>query len=632
MAAGRSFKEFVKDKCYNGLYAAAEKYITDNWESFDLCTQKIHRTGFVEITDGRIERVYVEDRPGMRIAFDVGFEVDLDICEGDYHYDESEETSIWLRIPCEGDISNGLKDWEIDENGIRLYNPQKPPVNALSDSLVPYIPNDQLDKVATDFLKENYPDALKITPHGQAPVYVDPQIIAKKLGLTVRMQRIREDASVFGQIYFTDTEAEMFDANQGKNVSMHISGKTIIVDPQIFLLRNLGSVNNTIIHECIHWEKHKKVFELERLFNADASNISCEVVGGAVSQITKTATQQMERQANQLAPRIQMPSDPFRAKANEYIGKFMRETNARYTIDIMEQVICALAADYVVSKQAAKIRLVELGFEEAIGTYTYIDGHYVRPHGFRKGVIKVNQTFSLSAQDAAIERFSNLELRQLTQNGDYLFIDNHYVYNAPLYVQLDEEGNLQLTDYARAHMEECCLVFDMKVTSKIGIDSEYHTACFLNREDSDVTFEIHFHNGLQNAPQERQVAMRRKQLEEELKIRKQMTDDPLQCIQLIIDWKGVKYTELGKIINRDPKTLSRIYNGDTDPTQDTLILICFGLHLSPVISEKLLDVFGCPLNPVKCPNHQWIKEALFIKYPESMRGVRNYLAPYGINL
>lgn len=30
MAAGRSFKEFVKDKCYNSLYAAVEKYIADN--------------------------------------------------------------------------------------------------------------------------------------------------------------------------------------------------------------------------------------------------------------------------------------------------------------------------------------------------------------------------------------------------------------------------------------------------------------------------------------------------------------------------------------------------------------------------------------------------------------------------
>jgi len=63
----------------------------------------------------------------------------------------------------------------------------------------------------------------------------------------------------------------------------------------------------------------------------------------------------------------------------------MRESNARHTVDVMEQVITALETSFAVSKQAAKIRLVELGFEEAIGTYTYLDGHYVKPHGFRKG-------------------------------------------------------------------------------------------------------------------------------------------------------------------------------------------------------------------------------------------------------
>ena len=632
MAAGRSFKEFVKDKCYNGLYAAAEKYVSDNWESFDLYTRKIHRIGSVEMTDGRIERVYVEDRPGMKVAFDVGFEVDLDIHEGDYHYDESEEKSIWIRIPCEGDLSCGLDDWTVDEDRIKLYSPERAPANSLSDALVPYIPYDQLDKEATQFLKDNYPEALKITPHGEPPVFVDPQKIAAKLGLTVEMKRIKEDASVFGQLYFSDTEADLYNANLGENVPTHVDGKTILVDPKMFLLRNLGSVNNTIIHECVHWVKHQKVFILEKLFNVDASHISCEVVGGAASQVAKSATEQMEKQANQLAPRIQMPAEPFRAKANEYIGKFMRETNAKHTIDVMEQVICALEADFVVSKQAAKIRLVELGFDEAIGTFTYLDGHYVRPHSFRKGSLKVNQTFSLSAQDAAIERFVNPELRKLTESGDYLFIDNHYVYNAPLYVQPDEDGNLDLTDYARAHMDECCLIFDMKITSKVGDCSDYYTACFLNREDSDVTFEIHFHNGFENAPQERQVAMRKKQQEEELKIRRQMTDDPLQCIQLIMEWRKVKFTELGDLIDRNPKTLSRIVKGETEPSQDTLLLICFGLKLPPIISSKLLEVFGCQLNPLKNPDDQWIQEALNIKYSDSLRNIRRYLAPYGVEI
>lgn len=532
MATGRSFAEYVKGKCYNGLYQAAEEFVNINWESLNLYTKKVHWIGAVEMIDATIQHVYVRDLPGMRVAFETGLELELDVKEGDYHYDESDQCYPWIRIYCEGDLSCGLNDWEIKR--IEPYSQKNAPANSLSDALVPYIPYDQLDKVATDFLREYYPQALKTTPYGQSPVAVAPVELARNLTLTIKQQCIREDASVFGQIYFEDADAEVFDANLGDTVTKHIDAKTIMVDPQMYLLRYLGSVNNTIIHECVHWVKHRKVFVLEKLYNADASNISCEVVGGAASAVAKSATELMERQANQLTPRIQMPAEPFKVKAKEYIARFMRETHANHPNEVMERVITALEIAFGVSRQAAKIRLVELGFDEAIGTYTYLDGHYVKPHSFRKGALKVNQTFSISVQDAAIERFVNQELRKLTESGDYLFIDDHYVYNAPLYVQYDENGRLDLTDYARSHMDECCLVFDMKITSKVG--EEYHTACFLNRGDSNITFELKFHNGYQNAPQERQVAMRKKQQEEDLAIRKQMTDEPEQCMDLLLKW------------------------------------------------------------------------------------------------
>jgi hypothetical protein len=305
----------------------------------------------------------------------------------------------------------------------------------------------------------------------------------------------------------------------------------------------------------------------------------------------------------------------------------MRELNARHTVEVMEKVIKALEVSFGVSKQAAKIRLVELGFEEAIGTYTYLDGHYVKPHGFSKGSIKINQTFSLSAQDAAIERFINPELRALTDSGDYLFVDNHFVYNSPLYVEYDENGKLDLTGYARSHMDECCLVFDMSITTKL--DNIYHTTCFLNREPSDITFSIKFHNGFENAPQERQVEMRKRVQAEELEIRRKMTDDPEQCMDLLLEWRNMNYTDLGLEIDRDPKTISRTVNGETKPKVETAALICFGLHLSPVISNKLMEVLGCPLKAMD-PNHQWINEALHLKYPEPIWAIREYLEAYGV--
>ncbi len=508
MAAGRSFADYVKRKCYNGLFSAAEDYIREHVDCIDFRTSRVHRVGVVELQDATIERVYVSDLPGMKVAFDVGLQLEVLIKEDDYHYDETDVNYPWIRISCEGDLSKALDDWKI--TNIEPFDKKNAPFNSLSDALVPYIKNDDLEKAATLFLKEFYPEALEITKRGTPPIWVDPEVLAERLGLKILSQRIREDASVFGQLYFVDTDAEMFDANAGESKKVHIEGQTIVVDPMNFLLRSLGSYNNTIIHECIHWAKHRKVFELEKLYNDDASCISCEVIGGAASSASKQATEVMERQANQLAPRIQMPAGPFRAKANEYITKFMRETNARHEVDVMEMVITELETQFHVSKQAAKIRLVELGFESAIGTYTFLDGHYVKPHSFRRGSLKVNQTFSISAQDAGIERILNRELNELTKSGDYLFIDNHYVYNAPLYVDRHENGQLILTEYARTHMDECCLVFDMKVISRHCAD--YHTACFLNREQSDITFKLEFHNGYQNSPQERQVAMRQKQL------------------------------------------------------------------------------------------------------------------------
>ena len=364
MAAGRSFAEFVKNKCFDGLYEAAEEYASANQDSLDLRTWHVSRIGEVEFVDANIQRVYVRDLPGMRVAFDVGLELDLCVHDANHRSDEIDECHPWLRICCEGDLSQGLDDWSI--NHIEPYNPRgTPPLNSMSDALVPDIPKDRLETVATEFLMEYYPEALRTTPHGQPPISIDTAVLAQRLGLTILNKRIREDASVFGQLYFVDTEAELFDAKAGQTVPVHIDAQTIVVDPMNFLLRNLGSVNNTIIHECVHWVKHRKVFELEKLYNADASCISCEVVGGAAAQVAKQATEQMERQANQLTPRIQMPAGPFKAKAQEYITRFMRETDAKHENEVMEKVIMALETDFCVSKQAAKIRLVELGIDEA---------------------------------------------------------------------------------------------------------------------------------------------------------------------------------------------------------------------------------------------------------------------------
>ena len=183
MAAGRSFAEFVKNKCFDGLYEAAEEYASANQDSLDLRTWHVSRIGDVEFVDANIQRVYVRDLPGMRVAFDVGLELDLCVHDANHRSDEIDECHPWLRICCEGDLSQGLDDWSI--NHIEPYNPRgTPPLNSMSDALVPDIPKDRLETVATEFLKEYYPEALRTTPHGQPPMSIDTTVLAQRLGLT----------------------------------------------------------------------------------------------------------------------------------------------------------------------------------------------------------------------------------------------------------------------------------------------------------------------------------------------------------------------------------------------------------------------------------------------------------------
>ena len=61
MATGRSFAEYVKDKCYNGLFEAAKEYADDNYENLNLRSRRLSKIGSVEFIDATIQRVYVSD-------------------------------------------------------------------------------------------------------------------------------------------------------------------------------------------------------------------------------------------------------------------------------------------------------------------------------------------------------------------------------------------------------------------------------------------------------------------------------------------------------------------------------------------------------------------------------------------
>ena len=159
----------------------------------------------------------------------------------------------------------------------------------------------------------------------------------------------------------------------------------------------------------------------------------------------------------------------------------------------MESVVYELSDFFNVSKLSAKIRLIDLGYNEAIGVLTYVDDRYVASHAFERDAIKNNQTFTIGIQDALHEYAINSELRKMVDAGKYLYVDAHFCINDSKYVRQNDYGVPELTDYARQHIDECCLVFDVKARVNDRYGAKYYREAVLFRDAiSDKIIEIKY--------------------------------------------------------------------------------------------------------------------------------------------
>lgn len=580
-ATHRSFTEYVKKRFDDNFWAAAESYLETNLDSFGIELRRIHRAGETEISDVKVEHVWVEDKPGMEVHFDVAVSIWFETHEGDYHYDDYDENIVWMMAHCRGNLDKNLDDFEI--LCVTKYNGKSRVKDPMDDSLVPVMNNNELDEIAEQFLRTHYKKALL------EPTWIDPIELANGMGLTVRYEHITKDDSVFGRSYFCDCQADLYNPQTDEMYKELIPAGTVLVDKKTAFLSVLGSVNNTIVHECVHWDRHKKAFALVRLYDNSLSNIGCKVIGGIAGN-HRDAVDWMEWQANALAPRIQMPLTMFKKKTDQLVSKYRREMKAYDMIDIIEPIIDELALAFGVSRLAAKIRMLDAGYDEAAGAFIYVDNHYVKPHKAPKGYLDRGKTFSISARDAIVESKFNPELAAVLADNEYVFVDSHFVFNTSLYLETDEYGNLALTHYARNHMDECCLIFELKI--KTSVAEHYHTECFLNRDkSSEITFEAHYSEKSKNA--KNQVQMIKDYNEDVLLIAKKLPMNFSGSLDALIGWAEMTEEELAEAADMSEKTIQRLRNTEPDNvTIETVMQLCIGMKLPPVLSACLMKASG----------------------------------------
>lgn len=616
-----SFANYVQNALYNELFACANKFIFENKDKLDL-GGSLRKAGFIRLEDIYVRHTKVEDMPGQRIKFYVFLELDVETREASSRYDDFEEQNPWLLLTCEGDIGEELENVQI--LSVEDYSTKPKPDNPMDDELVPVISRNDLEKEAEDFLRRYYPKALL------EPVSIEPDKLCETMGLSVKRARISEDGNIFGRIYFYDGTAELFDDATGTTYEEDIPAGTVLVDATASWLYGVGAFNNTIVHECVHWDLHKKSVALARMCNKNITNIGCKIVGGT----TNSKFDFVEWQANCLAPRIQLPAIMVKKYVESRISLIRRETGNFDYIDIIEILIKDVATHFAVSQIAAKIRLIDLGYDVACGALIYLDGKYVRPHKSDRVKLESNQTFSISSMDAAWLRANpSSGLREVLDSGRYIFVENHYVLNSKFYVERDNEGSLRLTHYALNHMDECCLIFDLSIDCK-DVPEKYHRECFLNRDfDVKIDFKPEFHGG--HATKEKQDKELERLVVESRKFVLELPTDYVESLKKAIVWVGnPSHKEIenrdrdGVIRGVNRKTLERCLNGEKVDIK-SLVAICISLDLPYKVSRHIIDNSPTPL-VFRNEAHMWYDHVLETMYLCNIPEINSFLKEHGV--
>lgn len=617
MSNNRSFKDYVNNDLFDKMFLAIKSYL-ESTDVNDLGLQlyRIEEIREVELDDIELKFVDVSDLPGSEIEFDAVYDTTIIAYDRDrYHSDESEAAHQWFSLHCRGNLDKSLSDLKVENIG--FYDRRNKRQRPLSNGLVPIIKKEDLEKEAERFLRKYYKEALS------QPMWINPKALVKRMGLRVAAFNITEDLSVFGQIYFQDCKAIFYDKENHKEKHVKVPKGAIVVDPDVFFQRNLGALNNTIVHECVHWDLHKKAFDLEKLFNAEASKIQCKVVGGMENFSTDDA-KWMEWQANSLAPRIQMPLEMFKRKAREFIKKHQVSTGSIALCDVIQPVIEDLADFFKVSRLAAKLRMIDAGYEEAAGAFIYIDGHYVQPHSFKKGSLKPNQTYSIPAEDAAIQCVTKKE-----ELKNYIYIDSHFIRKHSRYLYKDSDGDFQMTDYARFHMDECAVVFEISIRNRE--EKTYHSECYLNRDKGtplDFNYVYVGENGEFTVGNDDGQIF--ELIKEEQEVFKKLTNDPTECWKIVLEWRGISQAELARRTEISEKTIGSVINKGTGRLE-TIVLMCLGAHLPLEFSMHIIDKSNVSIQMTN-ETHVWYYYALKNLYTKEIPVIRDILQQQGVTI
>lgn len=584
-----SLETLIQKHYYNTLFARAKSFLIENRREIDLSTRHIRNPrNYIELMDIDIYAIYSSMLANNRLEMEIVLIAFVEVSE--YYKGELEvdDKSIWLSVIADLVLDNGIKSFQIKSVDLKEQNRRCS--QSLSRSGVPHIKKVDLDDLAQTFLEKYYPQALK------SPTKVDVLEVVSAMKLSIIETRLSSDFSIFGKMVFKDTVIDTYNHNN-QLIKRTIRKGTICADEEVSLKRNQGSLNNTIIHECVHWEFHRIYHEIQMLLDESHDSVSCRTEENLADIAKWTDLDRMEWQANHLAAKILMPRKQTRQKIDDLYRSLSFIYNDLSKVEVTTEVVDSLATFFGVSKQAAKIRMIELGYKEAHGVYNYLDDRYLRHYSFEIAAFEDKQTYTISFKELCYQYFSNVSFKEAMDSQKFLFVDNHVCLNNDKYIEA-YDNTVIMTDYAYEHMDEYCLRFGFSErNTKSSISPDQFNEYVLNRAIVKSVYDIKVdfmedmgNSGLVNSlsPDSFKKVLQ--------KVTHLLTETPLpfqEALKFHRKRKSCPQEILAENIQVDVQTY-RQYEKDEEkrPNLTRLVAIAVTLKLFPNLSEDLVAKAG----------------------------------------
>lgn len=613
------FDKYIFDTYQDLIIKTVRGFIFNNKDNTDLSTYMVPEpNGYIEFDDFELYKIYYEVVDNSKLKLEIIVIADVIVRQYIKGEMELDTKSKYVSVYVDMELDSGIKIFNIYNAEFKSDQYKKTKNLMLSRDWVPYISKKEFDNIAESFLKKYYPVALR------QPTPIPVELIVAEMGLSIHREKLTLDDSIFGKMVFKDTKVEVIE--DGQLVFKPFSKGSILVDKDVVYKRNVGSFNNTVIHECVHWELHKVFHEIRMILNNEYSVASSWTEDNLADSSMWSPIDWMEWHANGIAPRILMPKVQTKIKIRELFQTLTLVNPDISRSELVREVVDELAEFFNVSKQAAKIRMIDLGYKEATGVYNYLDDRYMHNFAFELDAFDNGNSYTITSNDLFFEYCFNEEFKRIINSNRFLYIDNHLCFKDKKYISFTKDGPI-MTDYAYEHMDECCLLFKVKSKKLSSIsDADYYDYVLNRGVTKESEIKADFEEIIQNPSLMSQLEPS-VLLELGNRISALLKELPLEFSGTLKSHRKRKKCSqplLARIVGIDERTL-RKYETEDDylPKLELALSFCFALKLFPPISEDLLEKAGYRLT--KTPHHQVYQLLLSTNYYKPIAEINSML-------